>query len=120
MRIPQEARSIIENNPLFIGSSSKSGKPNVTIVDGCMVISDETVLIFDVFMTTCKEYLLSNFQCCLLSYSKSQGIGYKIFGEAKYLTEGKEMSLAQRVLKDQGLKAKGVILVKVNVIFKFI
>lgn len=120
MKIPQEAQNIIENNPLYVGSCSKDGKPNVTIVDGCMILSTEKVLFFDVFMTTCKEYLESNPKCCLLSYSKASGFGYKIFGTAKYLSSGKEVDMAKSILKDQGLKAKGAIVVEVDTVFKFI
>jgi len=118
MKISEDIKKFIEDNPVFIGSATKEGLPNITIIDGAKFLDNQRILIVDVQMTSCRDNLIANPSCCLSIYNQAMGIGYKTFGKANYLTEGEEFEMAQRNFKNQNLKAKGAIVVIVNNILK--
>lgn len=98
---------LIENGLVFVGTSANKGLPNITVVDGALLLNDSRVLIADVLMTSCKKNLLSNHNCCMLIFDFKKNIGLKVFGKAEYFTNGLEFEMVQEKLKSTRYKAKG-------------
>jgi len=58
MEINDFQKKLIKDNPIFIGTATQDGKPNVTVVDGAEINSKDEILLMDYQTTTCKDNLL--------------------------------------------------------------
>ena len=107
----KEFKKIIENNPLSLATVTANHLPNLIVVAFVQVIDDQTLLITDNYMNQTIKDLAHNQQVCLLVYDKNwQGI--KILGQATYHNSGQWLKKVKADPNNEGLPAKGAILVK--------
>lgn len=103
----KEKKYFVENSLVFIGTSTKEGLPNITVVDRPILLDDGKVLVADVMMSSCKYNLLSNPNCSVVFFDFKESVGLKVFGTASYFRSGTEFEKVQGKLKGTDYKAKG-------------
>jgi predicted pyridoxine 5'-phosphate oxidase superfamily flavin-nucleotide-binding protein len=107
-----EIKNIIESNPVSLSTIMKDGNPNAIGVAYVKVVSDMEIVITDNYMNQTIEDIQNNENVCLLSWSNDMK-GYKLIGQAEYLSSGKWLDFVKNMPENAGLSAKGAILVKV-------
>jgi len=110
----KKLRKYIKDNLVFIGTSTKDGLPNITVVDRPLLLDDGRILVADVMMTCCRENLLSNPSCSMVVFDYKDNTGLKFFGKANYFTSGQEIDLIQKKLEGSGYEARGAFAVTVE------
>ena len=108
-----EIKELIENSPVALATVTSSNKPNVIGVAFVKVVSDNEVLITDNYMNQTKNDILENKNICLIVWDKDLK-GFKIIGKAEYFTEGKWKKYVEEINENEGLPAKGAILITVE------
>jgi len=111
--INQEAKSLIENNPVALATTN-GREPNVCAVADVRVIEGK-ILIGDNYLKTSIENLKRNNNVSLVVWSKNweeSCFGYKVLGKAEYITEGMWLEKAKEIHK--GFSTKGAVLVTVQ------
>ena len=112
-----KVKKIIENNPIAFGTVMPDNKPNVIGVAYAKVVSDDEVVITDNYMKQTKEDILANPSVCLAVWN-GDWEGYKMIGQADYQAEGKWKEFVEKMPENEGLAAKGAIVVKVSKLIK--
>jgi uncharacterized protein len=115
--INDEAKNIIEENPVAFATVDQVGNPNVIGVAYVKVVSPNEVIITDNYMNQTKENIDSNKNICLAAWNTDWN-GYKLIGKAEYFTDGKWKEYIEQMSENSGLPAKGAILVTVSQIIK--
>ena len=108
-----EIKKFIEDNTVAFATITNNNKPNVVIVDGIKVVSDDQVLICDNCMYQTIMDITNNNTVCLVVWNKDLQ-RYKLLGNAEYFTEGKWRKCADEILEKSGLIAKGAMVVTVE------
>ncbi len=108
-----DIKYLIENNPVALSTITENNKPNVIGVAFVKVVSDSELLITDNYMNRTKDDIVKNNNICLVVWD-SDFKGYKMIGTAEYFTEGKWKKYVEEMSENEGLPAKGAILVKVE------
>ncbi len=109
MEITKNERKIIENNLVFLSSSSKKGVCHVIVCADAKVI-DNKILITDNYMKTTKKNLLENKYVSLCVGSENSGFLY-ISGKADYKTSGKYFSFIKGLKENKGFPCKGFLII---------
>jgi len=115
--ITDEAKRIIEENPVAFATVDSNNKPNVIGVAYVKVVSQNQVIITDNYMKQTKENLEKNNNICLAVWDKDWN-GYKLIGTAEYFTQGEWEEFIEKMPENKGLPAKGAILVTVSKLIK--
>ena len=115
--INSKIKSIIENNPLALATVNANNTPNVIGVACVKVISKDQILITDNFMKQTRKNILTNPSVCTAVWDKEWN-GYKLIGKATYHTTGKWKNKIKSIPENNGLAAKGAIVVKISKIIK--
>jgi len=115
--ITNEAKKIIEENPVAFATVDGENKPNVIGIAYVKVVSENQVLITDNYMKQTEENLKHNNNICLAVWDKDW-IGYKLIGMAEYFTKGEWKEFIEKMPENKGLPAKGAILVTVSKLMK--
>jgi predicted pyridoxine 5'-phosphate oxidase superfamily flavin-nucleotide-binding protein len=109
----KDFNDFLDRNPAYLASVDENGFPNLTIVRA-KVLSDNELLIADVQMEKCKKNLFSNSNCCLVTYSEQEKNGFKVFGRAKYYSEGQYLEKAKELAGKRNFEAVGALVVEVD------
>ena len=112
VKITEEVKDLIEKNAVALASTMPNFTPNVIGVTFIKVINENRLLITDNYMNQTIEDIQKNKNVCLLSWDKDMK-GYKLIGQAEYLSSGKWLDFVKNMPENAGLSAKGAILVKV-------
>ena len=117
MKIPEEAKSLLETKVVAIGTSGEY--PNVTPVLYCKVVENQ-VVITDNFMGETAKSIKADGKICLAAWEDKKGeeYGYKLFGQATYFTEGKWLEFVKNMPENKGMPAKGAIVFEPEKIVK--
>jgi predicted pyridoxine 5'-phosphate oxidase superfamily flavin-nucleotide-binding protein len=107
-----EIKKLIEENPVSFSTVMAEGKPNAVGVACVKVVSDTEVIITDNYMNQTPKDIQNNKNVCLLVWDIEMK-GYKLIGQAEYISSGKWLDFVKKLPENKGLPAKGVILVKV-------
>lgn len=107
-----EIKNLIEENPISLSTVMSDGKPNAIGVAYVKVVSDNKLIITDNYMNQTVKDIQENKSLCLLVWDKEMK-GYKLIGEAKYLSSGEWLDFVRKLPENEGLPAKGAILVRV-------
>lgn len=108
-----EIKNLIEENPVALVTVMSSGKPNAIGVAYVKVVSNTEIVITDNYMNQTPKDIQNNKDVCLLVWNKDME-GYKMIGQADYLSSGKWLDFVKNLPENKGLPAKGAILVKVE------
>jgi len=110
--IDENAKKIIEENPVAVATIDGGNKPNVIAVAYVKVVSDNEIIITDNYMTKTKENIQANPNICLATWDKDWN-GYKIIGTAEYFSSGKWFDFIKSLPENKGCPAKGAILINI-------
>ena len=102
---------------MSLATINKNGTPNVIGVAFVKVISSNQIVITDNYMTQTKDNIKNNKNICIALWNKDWS-GFKLVGEAKYLTKGQWKIFIEEMKENQGLPAKGAILVTIRKIIR--
>lgn len=116
-KIDSSVKKLIENNPISFATVDLKGKPNVIGVAYVKVVSNNQIIITDNFMKQTKENIENNNNICLAVWDKDWN-GYKLIGTAEYFTNGKWKIFVEKMPENEGLSAKGAILITLLNIIK--
>ena len=108
-----EIKNIIENNPVSLSTVMADNRPNAVGVACVKVVSETEIVITDNYMNQTLKDIITNKNVCLLVWDKEMK-GYKIIGQAEYFTDGKWLDTVKGLTDNEGLPAKGAILVTVE------
>ncbi len=117
IKINSETKKLIEENPLALGTIDNTYKPNVIAVACVKVVSQNQILITDNYMKQTKENLDKNNNVCLAVWDKEWS-GVKLIGSIEYFTSGKWKEFVEKMPDNNGLPAKGAILVTISELIK--
>ncbi len=106
-------KKTIEENPVSLSTVMKDGNPNAIGVAYVKVISDMELIITDNYMNQTPKDIQNNKNVCVLVWDKEMK-GYKLIGEAEYLSSGKWLDFIKGLSENDELPAKGAVLVRVT------
>jgi hypothetical protein len=110
--IDENAKKIIEENPVALATVDNENKPNVIAVAYVKVIEDK-IVVTDNFMKTSVANILVNPNVSLAVWDKDWN-GYKITGQATYYTGGKWKEIVETLPENKDFSAKGAVVVSVE------
>lgn len=113
----KEIRDLIENNPVALGTICEDNTPNVIAVSCAKVVSENEIIVTDNFMKQTRENILDNPTVCLAVWNKDEE-GLKLIGKAEYHKDGKWRDFVKNMPENEGMAAKGAILIKVKKLIK--
>jgi len=109
--ITDEIKQLIENNAASLSTIDSEGNPHIIGVAFCKVVENK-VIITDNFMKETPENLKNNNKATIAVWNKEweeNCKGFEIKGTAEYLTEGKWLEFVKELKENNGLSAKGAI-----------
>lgn len=115
--IPEEAKEIIEANPIAISTVMPSGDPNVIGVACVKVIDGDKLLVTDVYMNQTLKDIANNPKVAVVAWRPDM-TGYKLIGTATYYSSGEYLDRVKELEDNAELKPKGAIVITVNKVIK--
>ena len=113
----EKHKNLIESNPLSLATVMSDNLPNLIVVAKAKVVTNgegrERILITDNYMGQTKRDIAHNSRVCLAVFN-SDWEGVKIIGEAAYYDEGEWLEKVKSMPENEGLPAKGAILIDVE------
>lgn len=113
--ISKEAKLLLEKYPVAIATCVLD-KPNVSVAAYVKVLNKEIIITDNYMVQTVKNIKLNN-KVDLVVWN-SDWVGYKISGTAEYYNDGKWLEYIRKMPENQGLPAKGAIVIKISSIKK--
>jgi predicted pyridoxine 5'-phosphate oxidase superfamily flavin-nucleotide-binding protein len=120
MVIPEEVRATIQPPMLVaLATSSKQAIPNVVYMLQYWWLSDDELVIGDLFMKATQKNVEENTHVSLCVWDEKQDRSYKLKGAARYETSGPAYELANDNLhqKKPDKNFKGVVRIKVTEVY---
>ncbi len=114
-------KKLIEKNAMGLATVDENGDPHVIAIGDVEVVSDNQLLIGDVYMKETIKNLKHNNKVALVVWNKDweeNCFGYELIGDTQYFTEGEYFEKVKEI--HEGFSVKGAILVKVNKIKKLL
>lgn len=115
--ISPDAKVIIEDNPVAIATITPEGDPNAIGAACVRVISDNQLLVTDVYMHQTLKDITNNPKVAVVAWDKDMN-GYKLLGEATYYSSGEYVEKVKLMPENKDLKPKGAIVINVSRIIK--
>lgn len=109
----EEIKKHIENNPVAFATTTNDNNPNVIGVAFVKVVSDNKILITDNYMNQTIKDILNNPNVCLVVWDKDF-VGYKLIGKAQYFTSGEWLASVKKMKENEGVPAKGAVLIEIS------
>jgi len=119
-RITEEIKEIAAKTQGFaVATTTKDGEPHVIPVGFGKVLSDDELLLVDVFMKKTLENLKANPKVAVSLWDMGSLKGYELKGTARVETSGKVFDEGAKMVKSlmPQLSAKGAVIVKVDSIY---
>ncbi len=113
--IPPEAKTIIKENPVAIATITPDGGPNAIGVACVQIISDDELLVTDVYMNQTLKDIAHNPKVAVVAWNMN---GYKLLGEASYYSSGEYLEKVKNAPENKDFNPKGAIVISVNRIIK--
>jgi len=107
-------KNLIERSVIAFATSS-ANQPHVIPV-ACAKVVNSMIIITDNFMKKTKLNIIKN-KSVALAFWKGDDC-YKISGKATYHNKGKWLDFVKKIKENNGLPAKGAIIIKINKISK--
>jgi predicted pyridoxine 5'-phosphate oxidase superfamily flavin-nucleotide-binding protein len=117
LQISSSLKDIIESNPLALSTVMLDGNPNVIGVACVKVVSDDQVLISDIYMHQTIEDISHHPRVALVVWNKESG-GHKLIGVAQHFNSGEWLDKVKSIPENKNMPVKGAILVTVSQIIQ--
>ena len=119
-KITEEMKKVTENTKGFaFATVAKDGNPHVIPVGFGKVLSEDELLLVDVFMNKTLENIKSNPKVAVSAWNMETLEGYEFKGSARVENSGKVFDDSVKMVKSllPQLDAKAAVIVKVDSIF---
>lgn len=116
-KINEKLKSLIEKTPMALATVMPNRRPNVIGVAFVKVVDEDQLLVTDNFMNQTVKDIKSNPRVAMVVWDEEMN-GFKLVGKAEYFNKGKWVDKVKAMPENEGLPAKGAILVKVELIIK--
>jgi predicted pyridoxine 5'-phosphate oxidase superfamily flavin-nucleotide-binding protein len=116
-KITEEMKEVAGKTKAFsLATASKDGDPHVIPVGFGKVLSDDELLLVDVFMKKTLENIKSNPRVAVSVWDMESLKGYEFKGKARIETSGKVFDDSVKMVQSMmpQLNAKGAVIVKVD------
>ncbi len=117
VKIDNNLKKLIENNPVSFATVNNNNTPNVIAVAFVKVVSDNKIVITDNYMSKTKKNIQNNNNVCMIVWDKDWN-GNKLIGKVEYFTSGKWKEYVEQIKENKGEPAKGAILATITEIIK--
>lgn len=117
MKLTEIQKQIIESNVVNLATSTKDGKPNLIMVAYVKVTDDARILITDNYFNKTAKILLENDKVSISVWDEKKGKGWQMKGKAEYDQGGKYHRMVRAMVENEGLPAKGAVIIEINEIF---
>lgn len=117
VKIDNNLKQLIENNPMSLATINNDNTPNVIGVAFVKIISENQIVITDNYMSQTINNIQNNNNVCLAVWDKDWE-GRKLIGTADYYTSGEWKTFVENIKENKGQAAKGAIVVTINKIIK--
>ena len=107
IKITDEQKKIIEENPVAVATINEKGKPHVIAV-AYVKVTEGKLIVTDNYMKSTKENIQNNKNVSLAVWDKDWN-GFRISGEAEYFSEGKWHEFVKAMEENKNEPCKGAI-----------
>lgn len=104
MKMSEEIKQMLDENFVYLATSTKEGKPNVVPVGLVRAISDNKVLIVDVLFKKTRKNLEENAQVAISFMDFKRWECYQLKGKAKIFKSGEIYEKAFDIMKKKAEK----------------
>ncbi len=118
-------KELIDDKPIHIATVDKSNNPNLAVASDVKVLGENEIIVSVNEMTNTQENIKNNPNTVITVFDK-KWIGLRMFGTAKYYSEGKYYDFCLKTFFSKGqitpfgaTKPKGAIVVKMQRIEKY-
>ena len=115
-----EYKKLIDKQPIHIATVNKANNPNLSVASDVIVLDDDKILISVNEMTNTQNNIEYNENVVLTAFNK-EWVGIRLFGKAKYYTEGKYYDMCMNNFFSNGevtvfgaTKPKGAMVITVE------
>lgn len=119
-KITQDMKDIAAKAKTFImATASKTGKPNGVPIGFTRIISDDEIMLVDIFMHKSRQNIEENPMVAVTFWSPEDRYGYQFKGKARVETSGKIFDEAIPWVHDRRpeLSPRAAVVVKVDEIY---
>ncbi|MBC7079428.1 MAG: pyridoxamine 5'-phosphate oxidase family protein [Methanothrix sp.] len=99
----EEIKQMLDENIVYLATSTRDGKPNVVPIGSAYAISDNEILIHDMMFVKTRANLEANPQVAISFTDTRRWESYQLKGTAKIFTEGE---MFEKVLEIMKIKAE--------------
>ena len=104
MKMNEEIKQMLDENIVYLATASKEGKPNVVPIGLVHAISDNEVLIGDVWFKKTRKNLEENAQVAISFTDFKRWESYQLKGKAKIFKSGEIYEKALDIMKKKAEK----------------
>lgn len=115
--INEEQKKLIENNAVAVATIDDAGNPHCIAVAAVKVVLPNHVLITNNYMNKTPKNIQLNKKLTFAVWNKeweNDCTGYEFIGMAEYFSDGKWHDMVKKIKDNEGLPAKGAILVTIE------
>ncbi len=119
-KITEEVKEVVgKSKGLAVATATKEGEPNVVPIAFGKVLSEDEVLLMDVFMEKTKENIKANPRVAISVWDMDTFKGYQLKGSARIETSGSVFDDGVNMVKSMmpQLSPKAAVIVKVDSIY---
>jgi len=99
MKMSDEIKQMLDENIAYLATSTNDGKPNVVPIGMAHAISDNELLIHDVFFKKTRKNLEDNPQVAISFTDVKRWESYQLKGTAEIYTEGRMFEKVLEIMK---------------------
>lgn len=113
-----EYKNLIDGKPMHIATVNISNNPNLSVASDVKVIEEDKILISVNEMSNTQKNIEHNSNVVLTVFDENW-VGLRIFGTAKFYTEGEYFELDKEIFDEalfaeRGIHVKGALVITVS------
>jgi predicted pyridoxine 5'-phosphate oxidase superfamily flavin-nucleotide-binding protein len=106
MKMSEDMKQMLDENIVYLATSTKEGKPNVVPIGMAHAINDEQLLVVDVMFKKTRKNLEDNPQVAISFTDVKRWQSYQLKGTATIHTEGEIFDEVQNVMREKSERRK--------------
>ncbi|MGB9923820.1 MAG: pyridoxamine 5'-phosphate oxidase family protein [Methanothrix sp.] len=105
----EEIKQMLDENIVYLATSTRDGKPNVIPIGSAYAISDNEILIHDMMFVKTRANLEANHQVAIAFTDTKRWESYQLKGTAKIFTDGEMFDKVVEIMKIKAERHKDYI-----------
>jgi predicted pyridoxine 5'-phosphate oxidase superfamily flavin-nucleotide-binding protein len=110
----EEIKQMLDENTVYLATSTTEGKPNVVPIGLAHAISDNEVLIVDVWFNKTRKNLEENAQVAISFTDFKRWESYQLKGKAKIFKSGEIYGKALDIMKKKAERRENLLKIKID------